>query len=127
MAGDAFREPLHLPLPLLRKCAVVPSLGDAGDVVQRFSVTDEEEFFDHVTATGSGTSSDSAVISAGFSMPRIVRIVGATFERTPPPRSAPKRFFGSTRMSGTGFVVWAVCGWPVAGSNINSALPWSAV
>ncbi len=30
-------------------------------------------------------------------------------------------------MNGTGFVVCAVCGPPVAGSIIISALPWSAV
>ena len=32
-----------------------------------------------------------------------------------------------TRISGTGLVVWAVCGAPVARSIISSALPWSAV
>jgi hypothetical protein len=30
-------------------------------------------------------------------------------------------------MNGTGFVVCAVCGLPVSGLSICSALPWSAV
>ena len=30
-------------------------------------------------------------------------------------------------MQGTGLVVWAVCGPPVPGSIICSALPWSAM
>ena len=34
---------------------------------------------------------------------------------------------GLTSSSGTGLVVWAVCGSPVSGSRIISALPWSAV
>ncbi len=30
-------------------------------------------------------------------------------------------------MNGIGFIVCAVCGWPVFGSTIVSQLPWSAV
>src|SRR6185436_6261792 len=102
----------------LRQLAVVPPLRDPGDVVQRLAMADEDQALDHGRA-----SSESAVISAGFSSPRMVRIVGATFESTPPLRSLPKHFSRSTRISGTGNVVCAVCGWPVRRSNISSALP----
>src|SRR5688572_32364528 len=47
---------------------------DSGDA------RDDSEPTHDVTAAGSGTRSESAVISAGFSMPRIVRMVGATLE-----------------------------------------------
>ena len=51
--------------------------------------------------------------------------MGATSQSAPPCRSGMSPAL--TAMNGTGFVVCAVCGPPVAGSSIISALPWSAV
>ena len=44
----------------------------------------------------------------------------------PPSRRVTFRWSETSR-KGTGLVVWAVCGPPVAGSIRSSALPWSAV
>src|SRR6267143_2294329 len=65
------------------------------------------------------------VISCGGSIPSSCKIVGPTSRSEPPARRAPS-FCGApapTITSGTGFVVWAVCGPPVAGSIISSQLP----
>src|SRR5439155_24622978 len=113
-----FGESGHLLLAAIGESAVAPTLRDTRGVVHCLAVTHEDERVDHC-------SSDSAVISFGFSMPRSCRSVGATFESAPPSRSSC--FFpstlSSTMMNGTGDVVCAVCGWFVMSSNINSALP----
>src|ERR1019366_3377898 len=66
------------------------------------------------------------VISAGWSTPSMPRIVGPTSQSAPPSRSGTTSPLATCR-NGTGFVVCAVCGPPVAGSIIISQFPWSAV
>jgi hypothetical protein len=61
------------------------------------------------------------VISGGGSMPSRRSTVGPTSPRAPPARSAVVS--ARTATSGTGLVVWAVCGPPVSGSSICSQLP----
>jgi hypothetical protein len=64
------------------------------------------------------------VIRWGWSMFIMLSSVGDRSRKLPPSRTV--MFFSSeTRMKGTGLVVWAVCGPPVAGSMSSSALPWS--
>src|SRR5437762_2777172 len=96
---DALGETKHLLFAEIAQSAVKPPLRDAGHVLLGFAMPDENELFDHVvTATAAGTNNDSAVISFGCSIPRIARIVGATFSSAPPPRSDPNFFFGSNRI-----------------------------
>src|SRR6266566_4953225 len=59
------------------------------------------------------------VISFGGSIPSSCKIVGPTSRREPSCFGAP----APTITSGTGLVVWAVWGPPVAGSIISSQLP----
>src|SRR5262249_36098935 len=69
-------------------------------------------------------TSGSPVIDAVASIPSKCRQVGARPASSPPSfRRAP----GRVTISGTGFVVWAVCGLTPSGSSMTSALPWSAV
>src|SRR5438105_14809834 len=65
------------------------------------------------------------VISRGGSIPSSCKIVGPTSRSEPPARKAPSRCGAPapTMTRGTGFVVCAVCGPPVAGSIISSQLP----
>src|SRR5258705_10042579 len=65
------------------------------------------------------------VISFGGSIPSNCKIVGPTSRSEPPPRSwfVPAPSLPPTITNGTGFVVWAVWGPPVAGSIISSQLP----
>src|SRR5262252_4153566 len=63
------------------------------------------------------------VISFGCSKPSMPNTVGEMSCNEPPGRRASVDAFSLTTMNGTGFVVCAVCGPPVAGSIIISALP----
>src|SRR6266566_5858533 len=65
------------------------------------------------------------VISFGGSIPSSCKIVGPTSRSEPPARRAPSCCGAPapTSTSGTGLVVWAVWGPPVAGSIISSQLP----
>src|SRR5258708_32650866 len=67
------------------------------------------------------------VISFGSGIPNIPKIVGEISRNEPPGFRVNRFAFSATTTNGTGFVVCAVCGPPVAGSIIISALPWSAV
>src|SRR6266567_8248569 len=67
------------------------------------------------------------VISFGGSIPSSCKIVGPTSRSEPPVRRCHLGAPSPTMTNGTGFVVCAVCGPPVAGSIISSQLPWSAV
>src|SRR5271165_6588408 len=66
------------------------------------------------------------VIAVGFGRPMMSSNVGAMSERRPFSRCAIAAG-GFTTTNGTGLSVCAVCGSPVSGSRIISALPWSAV
>ena len=61
-------------------------------------------------------------ISCGWFRPIRSSMVGAMSARRP----SRRRTAAPTMQKGTGFVVWAVKGWPFS-SSICSALPWSAV
>src|SRR3954469_18770153 len=63
------------------------------------------------------------VISSGCGIPNIPSMVGDRSCRAPSARNVNCLGSSETAMSGTGFVVWAVWGPPVAGSIIISALP----
>ena len=63
------------------------------------------------------------VISFGSFTSSIPRMVGEISRNDPPDFSVNCFAFAETTMNGTGLVVCAVCGPPVAGSIISSALP----
>src|SRR6187431_23753 len=63
------------------------------------------------------------VISFGFSMPMIFKMVGARSQSFP---FATTFVSLSSKNKGTGLVVWAVLGVP-SSLIMKSALPWSAV
>ena len=78
----------------------------------------------HFASEYSGTTRRSPpVIWFGCSIASRPSIVGEISRRLPPSRTPIPRPSPVTRRRGTGLVVWAVCGPPVAGSISISALP----
>src|ERR1700722_12561779 len=73
------------------------------------------------------TRRSAPLILDGFSNPSMPRRVGEISRREPSSRRRYLDASSLTRITGTGLVVWEVCGPPDTGSTIISAFPWSAV
>src|SRR2546427_9908802 len=133
MTEEEYRARTQNDVLIRRVRGVVADLSDARTPRRHDAKADQYRHEDNSCSMASWCHDVSLrsrpVISFGGSIPSSCKIVGPTSRSEPPARRAPSCFGAPapTITSGTGLVVWAVWGPPVAGSIISSQLPGSEV